>query len=106
MTDFSRYLHLHRVRTTLQLVTPYLKLGIQVQPRALLEELRASPSAAIYAAGGHPGGITSSALPEAIDEARFGTMTKDEIVRIADDVRFSLRLYYGEQSRMWLDCSD
>ena len=103
--DFARYLHLHRVRTTLQLITPYLKIGIRVDMRALLKELRSQPGIAIYAAAGHPGGA-SPAMPEAIDDARFEKMTDDQIGRVVDDVRLCLRLHYGERSRMWRDCSD
>lgn len=105
MTDFARYLHLHRVRTTLQLITPYLNIDIRVNARALLEEFRANPGVVIYAAAGHPGGA-SPAMHEAIDDARFENMTDDQIGRVVDDVRLCLRLHYGERSRMWRDCSD
>lgn len=104
--DFARYLHLQRVRTVLRLITPYLNVGIPVNPRSLLGEFRTNPGAAMYAAAGHPGGKANVGLTTAIDDACFDKLTDYQIGRVVDDVRLCLRLHYGERSRMWLDCSD
>lgn len=102
--DLTRYRHLYRVRTVLQLITPPLKKGIAVSLRALVVELRNEVDHD-WARRLH-GGQFGARVSRAVKNSRFGTMTDEEICHVIEDVGLCMRRYYGERSRMWRDCSD
>lgn len=105
MSDFARHLHLHRVRTTIQIITPYLTAGVPLNTTVILEEFRNSPMAA-YAAAGLQACTGAGCLPLAIDDANFEKMSDEQRHQIEADVRLCLRLHFGRQLHIWRECSD
>ena len=101
MTDFAKYLHLHRVRTVLQLITPEQEAGCPDWDRKTLQEYRDVPGAAFKRA--HERQEGGGCLPMAIDDAGFERMTDEQMDRVDADVRFCLGRYYV--LRLWRDCS-
>jgi hypothetical protein len=102
--------HLHRVQTFLDIVSPHLDSAIPVPAGELLLDLREDEDsglawefAGLIVGPNHLAarclGIEYPAydLQEAIDDARFHEMTFEEMVRVWDSALICLRGHYGDR---------
>jgi len=96
-SDFAHYLHLHRVRTVIQILTPWLEVGLPVCPIVSLLHFRTCPGSAHAAATEQR---TGGCLPLAIDDAAFERMSHHQLTRISSDVVRCIQLYYGDRVRL------
>lgn len=93
--DFAHYLHLHRVRTLIHILTPYLEAGIPLSPAVYLQQFRDHPGSTHLACDERPAG--GGCLPLAIEGAAFDRMSNQQIYEIDADLRLCLRRYYGDR---------
>jgi hypothetical protein len=102
--------HLHRVQTFLDIVSPHLDSDIPVPAGELLLDLREDENGALAwefaelivspnQLAARCLGIAYPAydLQEAIDDARFHEMTFEEMVRVWDSALICLRGHYGDK---------
>lgn len=100
VNDFPRYLHLHRVRTVLQLIEPYAVADPDFPIEEIVNDLREVPAIAHRYAGERDRDRElppwDYGLQAAVRHAHFHEMTRVEVRDIIKDVTWILRHGYGD----------